>query len=249
MFAHRHATFLIIATLCALSAGCSVAATTKAASPQTCEGKPVERERISPENRAITAYHEAAHAIVGTAVGLPWAVGKLDVFSKTYEHMWGVTTWTKNVVGDGDVRRYRALALVHYAGHAVEEILYSKPPRDDDPDFDASAFETLGYCRAQVCECPADSKVAGRCLMTGWFKTQRPVFYEATKRCVQANLAAIMDLAELVMRKPEERPAYVQSLSEAELEQFFKAHPLNTEACRDRPSSVADTQPASAPSP
>lgn len=220
MSIQRTIQFALLAACCALSVNCGAWAKRGAAAPET-----KERARISPLDQVQTAYHEAAHAVIDVVLLPERHVAKVMVFSKVSEHRMGVTSWVEQKEGH-DARWYRGVALVYYAGNAAEDLLFKKKPPEDDTDADRSAFVGLLLCTKESCDCPAKSRVGDRCLLDGWLASQRKALYEASKRCVAANVGPIMDLAKLLMLKPEDDDEYGRSLGKAELKAFFATHRL-----------------------
>ncbi len=191
-----------------------------------------ERARISPDDQVITAHHEAAHAVVSMALLPERGIAKLEVFSKVSQGKYlGLTTWSDDKSRGDEAYRHRANALVSLAGGAAEDALFKKTPSDSDPDSDASAFESIAYCEVAHCDCPPESKVGDDCLLNGLLKPERAEFYAQAKTCVEANRAAIIELAKAVILKREDETQAVRTLSSGELKTFFAAHPLDVEAC------------------
>lgn len=195
--------------------------------------KPVERERIAPDQQIHTAHHEAGHAVVSAALFPERAIIKLEVFSKVSQGKFlGLTSWGAGELGGDDAYRHRANALISLAGGAAEDVLFKKTPSETDPDADSSAFASLAYCEAAKCACPPDSKVGEQCLLNGFLKPQREELYAQTKTCVEANRGVIIELANAVILKQENARDAVRTLSEDELKTFFATHTLDVDACK-----------------
>ena len=196
-----------------------------------------ERERVAVRDQFHTAYHEAGHAVVGEALLPKREFQKLEVFSRVSEgKYWGMVYWNDDGVEGDEVYWHRAIAMTALAGGATEEVFYKKNPRQDDPDADQAAFESLAYCEMTACACPAESRVGDECLLDGVL-SQRSVLYEQTKVCVEANKQTIAKLGKLVMKKREDGRRAVRTLSKHELDAFFAEHPLDVEACLETNSS------------